>query len=214
MTMLSTTTAEKPTKESLLTKDRVKSLKISDHAVQRVKERFKQKNKSDCLNYCKGILGQPDSRYIGVSTCEQGNQAHEFCLGKIVVYISLDMTTVVTAMRIKDKQYLSPTKTLTPVRELPILHDKIVALYDSAYKQHDRLESKKVRQLEKEKIERGVRIAELELRIYKTKSAKVKQTCEQELAEVKAQIILLEQEIKQIQDNKRKISRAKISLMA
>lgn len=197
-----------------------KILTIEDHAVQRAIERFKRKDKQDALNYCKCLLGA--AQYIGETTCERGNRTHMFVApNKVAIYITLDCRVVKTLMKVTDKPYIVYDKTepkntneniFTELKEIP-LQDKLIKLYQTEFKKHDRLEKKMIKEFTEYKLTQSIVLAELRLQEYRTKKKREKQELADEITQIEESFISNETELRRVQGDKRKISRALSTLL-
>ncbi len=78
----------------------MKKLKLSEHAVIRLFERFNIIDKNAGLNYIKSLLGS--STYLGISACEQGERAHMYITSKIGIYISLDLQHIKSIIKLNE----------------------------------------------------------------------------------------------------------------
>ncbi|QSF43483.1 hypothetical protein [Paenibacillus tianjinensis] len=205
-----------------------KTLEIDDHAVRRVEERFKRKGRNEALNYCKCLLGQ--SRYIGETTCERGNRAHMFVApNKVAIYLTLDYHEIKTIMKVNDKPFLiydndkdvnaeENDKTENTSTELfssdNPLQEKLIKLYQVEFRKIGRVETKVSREVNEEKLKLDIEISELKYRLYKSRSAKVKNQCEKRIEEVQSVIIKNNLRLKKVEDDKRKIAKALASMLS
>lgn len=176
------------------------TLSIDDHAVKRAKERFGKTDKNSAMQFCKCALGR--AKYIGETTCEKGHRSHMFSDNKIAIILSLDLNKIVTVYKVKDREYIVKTEQDNP------LHKKLTRIYEVEFRKHDRLEKSKERLLEKAKIEFGIEIATLKHRSYKTRSISVRNACVARINAISSYIGEFESQLKEVQDNKRKIAKA------
>lgn len=201
----------------------IKKIKIEEHAVKRAIQRFKRKDKSDALNFCKSVLGS--SKYIGETTCDRGNKAHMFVSvnNKVQIYLSLDLTKIITVIDSKEKSFIvydkenvntepSENHIFSKMKEIP-LQDKLVKLYQTEFKKHDRLEKKMSKEFLEFKLTKELEMAQLNLLAYKTRSKNIKADALEKVKQIQNAINLNFNELKKISDDKRKISKVLASLI-
>ncbi|WP_372011354.1 hypothetical protein NBRC13296_12360 [Paenibacillus chitinolyticus] len=211
--------------EDIKTRINFKKLDIEDHAVQRAIERFNRKDRSDALNFCKSLLG--NSRYIGQTTCERGNQAHMFVSpNKIEIYLTIDLGQIKTLMSVKEKKHIvydkikneesnvegCPENIFSNVEEIP-LQDKLIKLYQREFKKYDRQEKKLNKEFTEFRFIKSIEIAELNYRIYKCKSLKLRNSLSETLRAIEQTLAEMVLGLKKVQDDKRKIAKALSSLL-
>jgi hypothetical protein len=197
-----------------------KTLDIDEHAVRRAVERFKRKDKYDALNYFKSLLGH--SKYMGETTCEKGNQAHMFVApNKVAIYLTLDMKTIKTAMKINDKPYIvysnktnEQASNTSRTKEENPLQDKLIKLYTTEFKKYDRLEKKIERQFTRLKLESDIKLSELRLLLFKARSEQNKMKYQAQITDIEKNLKLNEEQLRKVQGDKRKISRALATLLS
>ncbi|WP_091019911.1 MULTISPECIES: hypothetical protein [Paenibacillus] len=200
-----------------------KKLEIDEHAVLRARERFKRKDRDDALSYCRSLLGH--SRYIGETTCERGNRAHMFVApNKVAIYLTLDFREIKTLMKIDEKSYIvydkqetseavKPQHVFSDVNKIP-LQDKLIKLYNSEFKKHDRHEKKVLKEFTEFRLIASVEIANLRLEQFKCRGKAKKDKLQNQIQELEKEIIANELHLKDIQDAKRRISSALSTLLS
>jgi len=213
-------------------------LNLTTHAFDRYNERVKQANKGEVLKSFKTMLKQ--AKYIGEVTCEEKQQkTHMFVTqGNMAVYVSLDLKYVVTIMEVKQKVYLvydedakdKKDKDVVPVvmqlqeavedveieiksRSNP-LHSKLLKLYNTEFRRYDAIENKASKTFKEFELKHGIEVAGLQLKIFKAKSEKIKVQYGGRINEIQLVVKINQEQLKKIQDDKRKISRALASLMS
>ncbi|MFE4571336.1 hypothetical protein [Paenibacillus chitinolyticus] len=177
----------------------LKALDFTPHAIQRAKERFKMLNEADIINMCKSIIRA--GTYIGEITCDKGNRSHLFASGKKGIILSQDLTTVVTVIEYK-RGHIPDLDKKNP------LHDKLVKLYQSEIRRLTKLESTLYKKIKETKLYNDIELANLNLKLYKTRSIKVKKEIEQRMAEIKIEFEEQELVMKQIESDKRIIAKS------
>ncbi|EGL17499.1 MULTISPECIES: hypothetical protein [unclassified Paenibacillus] len=177
----------------------LKALEITSHAIERAKERFNILNELDIVNMCKTII--KTGVYIGEITCEKGNKSHLFASGKKGAIISQDLSKVVTVIEYR-RGHIPDLDKKNP------LHNKLVALYHSEMKRLTKLEQSLLKKLKETKLYNDIEIAELNLKLYKTRSEKTKKEVEQRIAEIKNKFEEQEFAMKQIESDKRIIAKS------
>ncbi len=200
-----------------------KSLRIDDHAVLRAKQRFKRKDEKDALNYCKCLLG--NSKYLGETTCDRGNRAQMFVApNNVAIYLTIDFCTIKTLMRIEEKSYIvydredtasvkdKEQHVFSQIKSIP-LQDKLIKLYQTEFKKHDRLEKRMIKEFTEFKLQKDIEIANLRLEQFKTRGETKKSDIQNKIDSYEAAIDYNQVELKKIQDDKRQISRALATLL-
>lgn len=184
-------------------KPNLKTLKISSHAVKRSIERFNRKDATDAFNYCKCLLGS--AKYMGLSVCEFGNKSHLYQAGRVAIHLDINLSEIVTLYQIDKKTYIP--------EEIPFpLKNKLVKLYEVEINKYKRQENRMNKQLEEMKLNLNLEIAQLQLKIHRTKSAAVKNSCLARIKAISEYLMENELEIKSVQDTMRRVTRARISL--
>jgi alpha-galactosidase/6-phospho-beta-glucosidase family protein len=152
--------------ENGLTLAMINNLIISNHAKQRGKERFNFKNDSEIISTVKD--GLKKSKYIGLVPASDGNESHLFAYQDMGIHISKDYKCVNTLVHYRER-YLS---------EVINSYDEIKkAIIDLQYREMKKLSKNRVRMSKKvvlDQLDSNVEIAELERKIYKSKSEKAK----------------------------------------
>ncbi|MEI2465180.1 hypothetical protein [Niallia taxi] len=173
----------------------INSIKLSDHAIKRSIERLKLKHTKDAevTAYIRKQLLQ--SEYIGKITATDGTESEMFLVGTISIQLEPNLTVVKTILKY-DKLPYNP------------LSDKIKGIIHKEFRKLDRSERAKIKQLELHRYECEAEIAELKLRIYKTKSESVKFASQGRIAALNMRLLECENEIEQIKTDKRQVAYA------
>lgn len=144
----------------------INKLIISNHAKRRGKERFEFKNDVETDTNVRDALKK--AKYIGIVPANDGNESHLYVYEKMGIHISLDMLSVNTLLKYGEK-YLS--EVLNNYEEIKV-----------AFIQYQLKEMKKLTRTRKmlkkkvveDKLDYNVEIAELDRKIFKSKSGKAK----------------------------------------
>lgn len=172
-----------------------KNIELSDHAYERLRERFpnEAKNKQSATNFTRSVL--KNSKYIGILPDQFGVDAHLYVYkSEIAFHIALDVPVLKTVYTI-DKQ-----------KPIPPFHDKIVKMYNTEFRKLQRKELAIKRKLKYIVAECEAQIASLKLRKLKTRSDNVKSECESEIVKLNNQIWAINQSLKEVQIKKREIA--------
>lgn len=178
----------------------VEQLKITNHALKRVKERFNLKDgsKQAILNYCKGQLKH--AKRIGIVISEDGKEAVLYAIGRQGYYLSLDETEIITVMR-HEKITCDTIK------------DKIKEISERELRKLDRKEKSKRKYLELAILEANLELSELKYRLYKTRSKAVKMACQARIKALEMRLQELKDEINQIKKEKTKIAKSMVAVL-
>jgi hypothetical protein len=179
----------------------VKQLKVNDHAIKRVKERIPEwanMKKEQIIGNIRAVLKRAE--YITDTIDSRGNPASLFIVDKKAFHISPDWTVVYTVVIYEDIKY-------EPLRK------KYVDLHKLELRKLTRKEQARLKYLKKLKMECNVEIASLKLRMFKTKSKRVKDTCTIRLKAIEQSFSEYELEIKDIQSEKTKIAKALVAII-
>lgn len=170
-------------------------VKISAHATERGIQRLKINDlRPEKVNrYIKKQL--ENATYIGRIKATDGSESEMFAIGSYGFMLSPDLTTVKTVV-INDRLPYNP------------VHDKVKQLFEKEFRKLNRAEKAKLGKLELHNHEVEAEIAELKLRIYKTKSESVKLACQARIASLNTRLGELNVEIQQLQADKRQIAYA------
>lgn len=170
---------------------KITELGVSQHAHERAIERFglkrtTQKEVSDFL--LKHLLS---SKYIGQIICSDGNEGHMFVKGQIVYQLNLELTNIITVIKVEHK-----------IRNNPF-NCKIENLLFKEFRKLDRKEHATLKRLNEFVYDAKVEIAECERRIHRTKSLPVRLSCKGRIAALKQEHETLISEIEMIRTDKR-----------
>ncbi len=144
---------------------------------------------------------------------------------KTEIYLTLDLTYIKTIMTSKEKKYIVYDKPETneikqqqfenvfsQVKEIP-LQDKLIKLYQTEFKKHDRLEKKMSKEFTEYRFIKLVEVAELNLNIYKSKSKRIRDELSEKVRIIETTLSNNLLTLKKVQDDKRQISKALSSLL-
>ncbi|MMZ60719.1 hypothetical protein D1872_228310 [compost metagenome] len=99
------------------------------------------------------------------------------------------------------------------VNKIP-LQDKLIKLYNSEFKKHDRIEKKLLKEFTEFRLVKSVEIANLRLELFKSKSVSKKTKLQEQIDTIEKEIVINELQLKDIQDSKRRISQALSTLLS
>jgi hypothetical protein len=176
----------------------VDSIKISDHSFKRSKERLGFQSDKQIAGELKGMLKK--SKLIGRQVSEEGNEAILFAHGRTGLFLSPCLKTVVTVTR-------HETVTYEPLK------NKLVELHAKEYRKLERKENARLKQLVTAKLEAEMEISQCKYRSHRTKSIAIKNVCQARINAVTLHIQELENEITNIQSEKRQVGRSMISVI-
>lgn len=175
-----------------------KKIKMSPHAYARAAERFNKRNKEEALGHFRGILRQ--AQKIGETTCEKGNRTILYAYQRHAVYLSLDLTTIITVNRFENTTY-------EPIK------DKMVSIHRKEFNKLERQERSTEKKLKLLQLESAIEIAQLNYRSIKTRSQNVKKECSYRIEELEAQLKNMEEELHKIKSSKRQVARSMVSVL-
>lgn len=179
----------------------VKKVLVGSHAIKRARERghWDDKLKDEQIRgNVRSLLGR--AKRVCNSIDEEGNPSILFAVDKYEIHLSTDLQTVKTIIK-QDKITYKP------------IQNKVFELIHKEIRKLERKENARIRYLNSLTYDCQVEIAELNRRIFRTKSITVKQSCEARIAAINHTIKEYQQEIKEIQDEKRRISRALVAVI-
>lgn len=173
----------------------VNKLILSDHAYERAIERLNLKvvDVKQVTNNVRNLI--KNSKFITETTAKDGNRCYMFASKGIAYFIDKGLRTVVTINKFESMPH-------NPI------HSKAKELYQKEIRKLDRSERARMKQLELLKLESNYEIAELMLKMHKTKSESVKLACKGRQEALKMRVDELHKEVKDIQDKKRQIANA------
>lgn len=172
----------------------MKKVRLSTHAFERVAERFNIKEKEQAVTFVKSRLA--NSKYIGVVADKEGEMSHMYTYEKVAIYVNLELSAVKSVVELDTHGHYNGLK------------DKIVKMYEKEFRKCDRVERSRLKLLEYIKVKSEADIAMLKYRKYKTRSIHIKTECDNTIISLSDNLVKLQDEIKQIQLNKREIARA------
>jgi len=173
----------------------MKRLRLTDHAKLRLKEKFNMSDEVVALNFIKSNLG--GAKYIGITTCELGEQSYMFTANKLAIYIALDLIAVKTIVKLNDtgSHYSG-------------LINKINLLYKKEFGKIERLENSIIKKFNYIKVKSEMEIACLRYKKFKTRSKELKLECDRNIVDQLKLVSDYEAELKKVQTDKREIARA------
>jgi hypothetical protein len=178
----------------------VKKVIITDHALLRAKQRSHWSKMKDeqIIGNLRALLKR--AKRICNSVCERGNPSVMFAVDKYEIHLSPDLTKMHTIMRQEDITY-------APIK------NKMLELLEKEIRKLQRKEGARIKYLERLTYDCKVEMAELERQIFRTKSPSVKQSCQARLNAINTSIQEYKDEIKSIQDEKRRVSRSLVAVI-
>lgn len=178
----------------------VKKVVLTDHAYQRAIERFglKVKDRQSVLGYCRSLLGK--AKRIGVVTSEDGNEAVLYAGDRHAFFLTLDEQKIVTVSRHEHV-------TFKPIKE------KLALLHEKEIRKLERKEHALQKKIELAKLEAQVEIAELKLRIHKTRSEAVKNACQAKIKAIEQTLEEMNKELNEIKSLKRQVAKSMVSIL-
>lgn len=178
----------------------VEQLKITNHALKRIKERFnlKENSRQAILNYCKGQLRH--AKRIGIVVSDDGKEAVLYAIGRQAYYLTLDETEVITVMR-HEKITYDPIK------------DKIKEISERELRKLDRKEKSKHKYLELLMLEANIELSQLKYRLHKTRSQAVKMACQARINALEMTLQELQDEINNIKKEKTRIAKSMVAVL-
>ncbi|WEG18679.1 hypothetical protein PQ478_09380 [Alkalihalophilus pseudofirmus] len=180
----------------------VKSIGLSRHAIERARQRvdsWKNANDSIIIGNIRALLKRAE--FIGESVCEEkGNISLLYAVDRIGIYLSTDKKEVITVIK-------KETVTYKPLR------DKMLELHKKEFRKLHRKECARRKRLEGLLLDCEVEIAELKRRKFKTRSQAVRNACDCRISAIQLSIQEYEDEIKAIQDEKRRVGKSLISVI-
>jgi hypothetical protein len=179
----------------------VKEVQISTHAQQRCIERVQLHNTKPKAvnNYIKNKLTKAD--YIGKVVGSDGKESEMFVSNQLCFYLSIDLSTVKTVIKIDNKVPFSP------------ISNKVKELVHKEFRKLDRTEKAREKQLSLFECEAEVEISTLKLRMYKTKSQSVKFACQGRITALTNRLQELNNELEQIKTDKRQVAKALVTVI-
>jgi hypothetical protein len=165
-------------------------VKLSDHAFNRVKERFDITDKNQSLKRVKKIVAQ--GTYLGKIADKEGIEGNLYAHNQDMVSLA-DDGTIKTVMKRESFTY-DPLK----IKFLDICAKEMRKL--------NRRENATKRKLKNFTFDYNLEVAELERRSHRTRSHNVKMGCRSRRIVLDNEMNLLKQKITNIQNEKRKIA--------
>jgi gamma-glutamylcyclotransferase (GGCT)/AIG2-like uncharacterized protein YtfP len=175
------------------------SIKMSTHANSRANQRFNL-SKTEALECFRDTLKK--ARYLGVVSDKYGSEGKLYTINKIAIITTLDLAEIKTVYRREDV-----TIKYEPIRK------KMCEFHDKELRKLNRRESSMVKKLELLKLETQVEIAQLNLRLHKTRSQAVKNVCKARANAINERIHEIESEINQIRKDRNTITKSIIAVI-
>lgn len=170
---------------------------LTPHSTKRAKERFGLEKNAD-IKHFRSLLRK--AREIGISVAEDGGEAILFAIGRCAIYVSLDYKEIKTVRR-------QETVTYEPIKNL------VAEIHAKELRKLTRKENACKRKLHETKLEVKLEIAQLELRMHRTKSIAVKNACQARINALNIHMKEKEDEIQKIYDLKRRISKSMVAVV-
>lgn len=177
---------------------KTKKIHMSDHAYQRMSERFGIKEKTQALGRVREWLRE--GHKVGLVTDENGKDAILYAFGRNAVYLSLDLSTVLTVKREEHVTY-------KPIK------NRLYEMHRKEFNKLDRLEKRKIKRKNLEQLRVNAEISHLEYRKAKTRSENVRVYCDTRIAELKNYINKLKNEIRSIKAEKNQVANSMVSIL-
>lgn len=175
----------------------ISNINFSDHSFVRIGERLNIKDTKQAKGTIKSMLKK--AKCIGLVTDEEGRESVLYAHGRTGIHISPDLNKVITVIR-QDVVSFEPIK------------NKMTELLEKEIRKLTRKENARVRQLTELKYEAKCEVAELELRSFRSRSQSVKMACQSRIKAIEISLEQLEQEITEIRNLKRQVSRSMIAV--
>jgi hypothetical protein len=174
-----------------------KQIIMTEHAYERVAERLGLKDRKQALGQIRSMLRT--ARRIGNVINSEGEESVLYAFGRVAIYLTTDLSRVKTVIKMDDLSYL-------------IYRDKIKQMYDKELRKLERSEKSKRRKLKLEKLRLNAEIAQLQYRMAKTRSEKVKKESEEQIKNYISYLETLEIELKEILASKYTVAKALVTL--
>ncbi|WP_145413473.1 hypothetical protein [Paenibacillus xylanexedens] len=178
--------------------DYPKNIELSTHAFERMQERFPEysKNKKMATDYIRSLMKQ--TKYVGLVPDKCGVDSHMYVFNKnIAIHLALD-SNIITTIYIIERDN----------REHIGFRDKVEDLYKKEFKKIHKLELSKRKKNVFSKAKNEAEIAALKYKSLITRSHNVKIQCEKRILELENEISVEENEVKNLQIQKRHIAYA------
>jgi hypothetical protein len=179
--------------------NKISKITLTNHAHERATERFGLKDRAQATGFFREKLRTAGR--LGEVIAADGNDAVLYANEGVAIYLSPDLEKVITVCIHNPFKY-NPLK------------DKVQLLYSKELRKISRTEKAQVRRVKHTKAELEIELAELNLRLLRTKSKAVKTSCEARIMAIKNHLHELEKELKGIQDSKRQISKVLTTLVS
>lgn len=186
--------------ENGLTYTIISNLTVSNHAYRRINERLKISDKKEVAEYIANHL--KNARYVGIVPADDGNESHLYSYNGIGVHVSLDFTNINTVIEYRE-QFMHEL-----FKEVEDLQRKIIDLQLKEMRKLTRKRKSAKKKKIENKLDLQVELAELERKMFKTKSEKVKERCLTRIEEINKIIDKQENEVATIETKIRKLSGA------
>lgn len=150
-----------------LTRSGIASLQFSDHAYRRIKERLDIRTKKVQEETLKDYL--INSVYVGFVVAEDGNESYLYAYNGIGIYLNPKKEKLVTVKDYEKKRLVSAISIMDDMKQA------VIDIQKKKMKQLNRKHKKLTTQIMEDNLNYAVEIAELDRKIFKTKSEKVKE---------------------------------------
>jgi hypothetical protein len=171
-------------------------IKLTDHSIQRIRERLNIKDTTYALNFVKDII--KNGEYLGEHFGGSPNDESELCsmfVAKGIMVIVNSKMEVVTVMKKEDHTYFHDR-----------LRNQYIKLGTKEIRKLNRREQTLHKRLEEYQLEYDVQMALLNKRMYKTRSNNVRKVCKTEKKQLNSSLNTLKQQIRDVQLEKRKVA--------
>ena len=173
-----------------LTLSLINKLIISGHAKRRGKERFNFKNDVETDMEVRGALKV--AKYVGLVPASDGNESHLYVHNNLGIHISNDYTNVNTLVPYSER-YLSDV-----LKNYEEIRNAIIELQLKEMKKLNKTRIKLKKKVVEDKLDFNIEIAELQKKIYKSKSEKAKEEYNQRIEYLLGAMLEQEESLKGI----------------
>jgi hypothetical protein len=178
----------------------INNMAVSAHAKRRGKERFNFKNEVETDMAVREALRK--GKYVGLVHASDGNQSYLYSYGTMGVHVSTDYTNVNTLVTYNER-YLNEV-----LSNYDDLKNKIIEIQMKEMKKLNRQRKKMKNDSVDYRLNGNIKIAELERKIYKSKSERSIQEYTERKEYIQNQMIMQEEDIKRIDTKIRKVGGA------
>lgn len=178
----------------------INSINLTPHSVERAIERMelKRTKPEEVTSFVRKLLLTSD--HLGRVASIDGHESEMYINNKYSFHVCPESLCVKTVLKY-DKLPYNPAQS------------KVKSLLHKEFRKLNRCEQAKLKRLKLHKLEVASEIADLELKIFKTKSQSVKLACKGRIAALRQSLTDFENEIERIKTEKRQVAYAVASIM-